>query len=115
MSDETTENKTKPKPNGDSDRNNKGQFNKGNKAAVGHRNPNARKTQELHNALLKNIKPSDIRAIVKKLIDNAKAGDIVAAREVLDRCLGKPEKTIVSRDESETRIIRWALEPPNKK
>ncbi|MFT3789335.1 MAG: hypothetical protein QM770_24670 [Tepidisphaeraceae bacterium] len=34
--------------------------------------------------------PDDLALIVKKLVAKAKRGDVKAAREVLNRCIGKP-------------------------
>jgi hypothetical protein len=35
------------------------------------------------------VTTEDLRAICAKLVEQAKAGSIPAAREVLDRCLGR--------------------------
>jgi 5-hydroxyisourate hydrolase-like protein (transthyretin family) len=40
--------------------------------------------------MLDAVTAEDIRAVVAKLIEQAKAGDLAAIREVLDRTLGKP-------------------------
>jgi hypothetical protein len=81
------------KPNGpDGNRDSRGRFVKGNKASVGHRNPDAARVQRLYNEMLKAVSPADIQAIVHKMVSMAKSGNVYAAREVLGRCLGKPEK-----------------------
>ncbi len=72
-------------PNGGRDA--QGQFAKGWKGGPG--NPHAKKVGQLRSALLDAVTVEDMRAIVRKLIELAKAGNIQAAREVLDRCLGK--------------------------
>lgn len=77
------------------DKDNKGRFVKGNKAAKGHRNPNAAKVQQIYQALVKAVSVSDIRAIMKVLVKNAREGDLYCAREILNRLLGKPAQTII--------------------
>ncbi|MCH8164626.1 MAG: hypothetical protein IH889_03360 [Planctomycetes bacterium] len=58
--------------------------------AGGPGSPHVRKIAKLRSALIQAVSPADLRAIIGKLIEKAKAGDTIAAREVLDRCLGKP-------------------------
>ena len=36
------------------------------------------------------MSPEDMRESVQKLVELAKGGNITAAKEVLDRCLGRP-------------------------
>jgi ribosomal protein L17 len=43
---------------------------------------------QLRSALLRAVSSGDLRAVVKKMVDLAKAGDVPAARVVLDRLLG---------------------------
>ena len=69
-----------------------GRFLLGNRLASG--NPHHRRVAELRAALLDAVSAEDLRAIVGKLIERAKAGDIVAAREVLDRIFGRPNQPI---------------------
>jgi hypothetical protein len=64
-----------------------GRFGEGNRFAKG--NPNNRKVQVLRNALLAAVTEDDIAAVMAKLIELAKAGDVHAAKELLDRVLGK--------------------------
>ncbi len=42
------------------------------------------------------VSDNDLRAIVSTLVEKAKAGDVMAAREVLDRLLGKAKISIES-------------------
>jgi ribosomal protein L17 len=42
-------------------------------------------------ALVRAVSEQDVREIIEKMVAQAKAGDAVAARIVLDRVLGKPE------------------------
>jgi hypothetical protein len=66
-----------------------GQFAAGNKYARG--NPFARKAQQLRSALFRAVSVTDLRAIVKALVNDAKAGDVQAARLVLGYTLGDPQ------------------------
>jgi hypothetical protein len=68
-----------------------GRFAPGNKAAVG--NPHARRVARLRSALLKAVTPADMKAIVARLVQDARAGNVQAAREVIERSLGKPVET----------------------
>lgn len=65
-----------------------GRFLPGNRGGPG--NPFARRVGELREALLAEVSPEDLRAIVRVLVDQAKSGDVAAAREVLLRTLGRP-------------------------
>ncbi len=69
-----------------------GRFAAGN--TFGEGNPHHKRVAELRSALLDAISPEDLRAIVEQLVQKAKSGDVVAAREVLDRALGKPSQAI---------------------
>jgi len=57
-------------------------------------NPAAQRVAELRAALLGRIGSRDIQQIVGKLVSKAKAGDIAAAREVLDRSIGKAKQSV---------------------
>jgi hypothetical protein len=74
-----------PSPNG---RDAQGRFRPGWGGGPG--NPHARAVGELRTALLTTVTADDISAIVRVLIEQAKAGEIRAIREVLDRTLGRP-------------------------
>lgn len=65
-------------------RDSQGRFTNGNQFA------RCRKADQLKQALLSAVAPSDIEAIVAMLIDKAKGGDTRAAALLLDRVLGKP-------------------------
>jgi hypothetical protein len=77
----------KPSVNGANGRDSKGQFVKGNPGGPG--NPLVKRVHRIRTLMLTEVDEADLRAIVKKLIAMAKAGDLAAIREVLDRCLGK--------------------------
>jgi len=67
-----------------------GRFVKGNQFGKG--NPLAKKVARLRAALLCAITPNDVQAIIKKLIKQARAGDLAAAKEVFDRAVGRPQE-----------------------
>jgi hypothetical protein len=69
-------------------RDSRGRFGPGNKAAKG--NPYAKRVAQLRAALLKSVSRDDVREIIRALVEKARGGDVAAAREVLDRCLGRP-------------------------
>ncbi len=82
----------KPNLNG---RNSKGQMQPGHTLSRGKRKSATHETSRiLKAALLSAISPSDICDIAKGLVKKAKAGDVGAAREVIDRAIGKAEETI---------------------
>jgi len=64
-----------------------GKFAPGNKLGGG--NPHIKKVHLLRKALYDAVTENDVYAIVTKLIDQAKEGDVASAREVLDRTIGK--------------------------
>ena len=74
--------------NGRRDRDSCGRFAKGNRAAVGH--PLAAPVAKLRAELVKSVRPSDIRAIARRLVKDAKGGDYNAVRLVLSYALGPP-------------------------
>lgn len=76
-----------------------GRFAPGNPGGPG--NPYAKAIGQLRSALLAAVNADDIRDIIARLVQEAKSGNIAAAREVLDRCLGRPvEADILERLES---------------
>lgn len=54
-------------------------------------NPQAKKTATLRRAMYAAVSARDIRAIVKKLLEEAQAGDTAAARLILTYSLGEPQ------------------------
>ena len=78
----------KPTPNGPNGRDDRGRFAPGNVGGPG--NPHAKQVGKLRSAMLKAVTEKDMRAVVMKLVELAKSGNVPAAREVLDRCLGRP-------------------------
>ena len=69
-------------------RDNAGKFAAGN--SFGRGNPVARHAQRLRQLFVTAVSEDDIKAIVTKLVELAKAGDIQAANLLLTRALGKP-------------------------
>ncbi|QNN24084.1 hypothetical protein HED60_18015 [Planctomycetales bacterium ZRK34] len=69
-----------------------GRFTRGNPGGPG--NPYIRQVAALRAAVLEAVDAESLAAIVHALVEKAKAGDVVAAREIFDRCLGKPKQTL---------------------
>jgi uncharacterized protein YjcR len=77
-----------PLTNGVNGRGSDGRFAKGNAGGPG--NPHAAQVAGLRSALLNAITPEKMTAVVEKLIVEALEGNVQAAKEVLERALGKP-------------------------
>ncbi len=80
--------------NGRAVRDDRGRFRPGNRAAVGRGNPHADRVHAWRAALAATVTEDDLRAVIGKLVEAAKAGKPWAIRELLDRCLGKPTQAI---------------------
>ena len=79
-----------PKPNGPNDgRGEDGRFLPGNPGGPG--NPYPRQVAALRNSILQAVTPKDIEEIIKAQIAQAKQGDTVAAKFILERVLGRPQ------------------------
>lgn len=65
-----------------------GRFTPGNPGGPG--NPHAGSVSKLRAAILRAVDEGDIEAIIKKLVQQARGGDLPAVKELLDRCVGKP-------------------------
>jgi hypothetical protein len=80
---------TPPSDDGDSGKGHdaRGRFLPGNREGKG--NPHAKKVHQLRAAMLAAITVSDMRKVVRKLIDMAAAGDLDAAEMLFDRVLGR--------------------------
>ncbi len=83
---------TLPSTNGANGRGAGGRFTKGNPGGPG--NPHARQVAAIRSVLMSAVSDDDLRAIVSTLVEKAKAGDVMAAREVLDRLLGKAKVAV---------------------
>ena len=77
-----------PSPSGNNGRNARGQFTIGNHAAQG--NPLARRIGQLRSALVGAVTVEDMVAIARKLVEQARGGDVLAMRLLLERTIGKP-------------------------
>lgn len=66
-----------------------GRFLRGNKRGRG--NPLARRTQKLRAAALRAVTPQDVAATLRALVEQARQGDVAAARLLLERTLGRRE------------------------
>ena len=78
----------KPSTNGSNGRDEHGRFLPGHPGGPG--NPHAKQVGKLRSAMLAAVSDKEMKAVVKKLVELAKGGNVPAAREVLDRCLGRP-------------------------
>ncbi len=74
----------------DGERDRSGRFAPGNK--VGRGNPMAARVAKLRCAMLEAVSDDDMTAIIRKLVELAREGDVQAAKEVLMRTLGKPQE-----------------------
>jgi hypothetical protein len=79
---------SEPLPTADSGRANGGKFASGNRFGKG--NPNNRRAQEIRNAIIKAIEPSEMAQAARQLLQQAKGGDRQAFAELCDRIIGKP-------------------------
>jgi hypothetical protein len=91
-----------------------GRFAPGNPGGPG--NPYAKAIGQLRSALLAAVTPDVIHAIIACLVEEAKRGNVAAAREVLDRCLGRPvEADLLIRlealEETMERSAKQSMEP----
>ena len=77
-----------PVSNGANGRDSAGRFSPGCRGGPG--NPHARRVAELRATLFDTVTVDDFRAIVGKVVERAKSGDLAAIKELLDRLLGKP-------------------------
>ena len=80
-------------PNGD-ERDGGGRFKRGNKAAAGHAAPHAGTVSALRRTMLDAVTDGDIRAIVKRMVKEAKGGDIASAKLILGYVVGRPANVI---------------------
>ena len=74
----------KPSRNG---RTAKGRFAQGNPGGPG--NPYARRVAAFRAVLLDAVTEADLKAVARSLVARAKAGEVPAIRELLDRLIGK--------------------------
>lgn len=85
-----------------------GRFLPGNRAAKGY--PHARRANRLRAELYRVVNVEEFRAIIQAIVKEAKAGDVAAAREIVERLLGKPESAdVMARIEELETTLRDAL------
>ncbi|MCA9276857.1 MAG: hypothetical protein KDA29_12600 [Phycisphaerales bacterium] len=72
-------------------RDSSGRFTAGNPGGPG--NPHAGQVAKLRAAILRAVDEGDIEMIIAKLVEQARGGDLTAAREVLDRTIGKASQS----------------------
>jgi len=82
----------RPRPitNGSNGRGSDGRFRPGNRYARGHGNPHAAKVVEQRKTLFAAVTEEDIKAVLRMLVEEAKKGNVHAARELLSRIFGNP-------------------------
>ena len=93
----------KPSPNGSNGRDASGRFTAGNPGGPG--NPHARRVADIRRTLMEEVSDDDLRQLVRTLVDKGKGGDVVAAREVLDRLVGKPKASLSIEQEQENIVF----------
>lgn len=71
-----------------------GDFAKGNNAAAGHKQGDHAKANDFKKTFQAAITDQDIIDIAQKMVFLAKTGNVKAAKEVLDRCMGKPPQAV---------------------
>lgn len=84
--------------------------NAGGPGAIAHER--SKRARELRQALHAAVTPEDIAAVARALVDRAKAGDVAAARELLDRIIGRPIPVQATGDDrgDEPLVIRLAFD-----
>ena len=74
--------------NNEGERDASGRFEPGCKAGPG--NPFSRKVNLLRTAMLNTVTPADMVVVVRMLIKKARSGNLIAAKELFERTLGRP-------------------------
>lgn len=83
----------RPTTNGENgERLSNGRFAPGNAGGPG--NPHFRRVASLRSAMLKSITDEDIAAIINRMIEAAKEGDLNAAKLILSYAIGRPDAPI---------------------
>ena len=79
-----------PNPDNGPERDGRGLFAKGNKGGPG--NPQAAKVAAYRKAIWDAVSIQDMQDVIRSMVTSAKAGDVAAAKVVLERCAGQPPK-----------------------
>jgi hypothetical protein len=82
----------------------RGRFAKGNPGGPG--NPFARKTAQFRKVLQETVTDEDIQAAARKLIEQARAGDLAAIRLLFSYTIGKPAAAV---DPDRVEVEEWKL------
>lgn len=91
-----------PSPNGlNGERDVQGRFAKGNPGGPG--NPYGRVVARWRELFHEAVTEEDFRAIISAMVQKAKEGDMVAAREILNRLAGRPPEALDPERKSITR------------
>ncbi len=85
-----------PSPNGGNGRDASGRFTKG-----GPGNPFARRVSRLRSLIVQELTDDDLQAIVRKLVADAREGDLPAAKLLLTYAIGKPTEPVCEPDRVE--------------
>ncbi len=88
-----------------------GTFAKGNAGGPG--NPHARRVAALRAAMLEAVTEDDLRVIIGELVDQARAGNLAAIKELLDRIIGRavpPSPIAESGDAGESKVMTLAFD-----
>jgi hypothetical protein len=81
-----------PSANGANGRDQHGRFTKGNPGGPG--NPFARRTAQMRRALTMAVSEEDIAAVAAQMLEQAKAGDVAAAKLLLGYVIGQPAPVV---------------------
>jgi hypothetical protein len=84
--------KAEQQPTAQSGRDGKGRFARGNKGGPG--NPFNRRVAALRQLLVERVSDDDLAAIVDRLVQKAREGDVSAARLVLSYAVGRPTSAV---------------------
>ena len=83
-----------------------------NNAAAGRGNPHAARVNAWRRALVESVSSDDLREVIGKLVEKAKAGERWAVCELLDRCLGKAIQPLDITSDTLTEVrIRLKVDP----
>jgi hypothetical protein len=91
-------------PEGTSQRDPRGRFVQGNKGGPG--NPFARRMAQFRKVVLDAVTDEDIEAAARKLIEQARAGDLAAIRILFSYAIGKPTAAV---DPDHVDVDEWQL------
>lgn len=78
-----------PSANGSNGHGPDGKFLQGNPGGPG--NPHAAEVSQLRSALLQAVTADDLRNVIAALVNQAKSGNVQAAKVLLDRLFGRPK------------------------